>query len=200
MALGGVPSASIAAPPAPSAQGGGHPDPNWLHLTPDQQKKMQARQKQMSTDWNALVQDKTMTDQQKQAKAQELQKSYQADMLAMLTPAQRTLVDKQKAEAMKRKSFADARMKQIVDVQTKLLKSLNPTQSKQITAIRDADFKIFQSIQGDKSLSDSAKQSKIADLTRGENVKINSILNPAQRVNFQKLQDLLPTPPGGPPH
>jgi hypothetical protein len=199
MALGGVPSASIAAPP-PSAQGGGHSDPNYLHLTPDQQKKMQVRQKQMSTDWNALVQDKTMTDQQKQAKAQELQKSYQTDMLAMLTPAQRVLVDKQRADAMKRKAFADARMKQIVDVQTKLLKSLNPTQSKQITAIRDADFKIFQSIQGDKSLSESAKQSKVADLTKGENVKINAILNPTQRANFQKLQDLLPVPPGGPPH
>jgi len=201
MALGGAPSASFAAPSAPPAQGGAQRDPNWLHLTPDQQKKMQARQKQMSTDWNALVQSKSMTDTQKQAKAEELQKAYQADMLAMLTPDQRVLVDKQKADAMKRKAFADARMKQIVDVQAKLLKSLNPSQSKQITALRDADFKVFKSIEDDKALSEGAKQSKIASLTKDENAKINAILNPAQRVQFQKLQDLLPgIPHGGPPH
>ena len=197
MGLGAVTATSMAAPSAAQA---GHPDPNFLHLTPDQQKKMNVRQVKMKADWDALVKDKTMTDQQKQAKAESLQKSYEADMMAMLTPEQRDKVDKQKADAMKRKAFADARMKQIVDIQTKLLKSLNPAQHKKLDDIRAADYKVFQSIEGDKTLSDGAKNTKLHALNKDENVKINAILTAAQRVDFQKLQDLIPAPPGGPAH
>ena len=55
--------------------------PAYLFVARDvpEQKKMQARQKQMSDDWQKLVSDKKMTEAQKQAKAQQLQASYQAD-------------------------------------------------------------------------------------------------------------------------
>ena len=193
MSLGGLSTASIAAP-APSAATAGRPDPNWLHLTPDQQKKMQVRQKQMSDDWQKLVGDKKMTDAQKQAKAQQLQAAYQADMLAMLTPAQKVLVDKQKQVMIKRKAAADARMKQIMTVEAHLMKSLSPTQQKAVDKIRDDDMKTAKSVEDDKSLSENAKQARLGDLTRDENKKINAVLNPAQRADFQKLQDLIPAP------
>jgi uncharacterized protein YihD (DUF1040 family) len=198
IALGAYPIASKAAGPAPAPQASGRQDPNWLHLTPAQQNKMKARQQRMNAAMQSLINDKKMTNAQKSAKAQTLQKAYEADMMAMLTPAQKVLVNKQKAAFLKRKKFADARMKQIMDVQAKLLKSLTPSQQKQITAIRTADMKVFQSIQSDTKMSESDKQNKVEDLNKDERTKINAILTPTQRSDFQHLQDLMPAGPGVP--
>jgi hypothetical protein len=160
------------------------------NLSPDQQKKAIARKQKMYADFVALQKNKTLTNAQKQAKFMALQKQFQSDMLAILTPAQR-------AELLRRQSFANQRMEQIVALQTKLQKSITPSQLKQIGDIRTADAAIYKQIVGDKPTGapTSEQRTKIAALVQSEKDKINGVLNPQQRSDFAKLQDLMPAPP-----
>jgi len=188
MALSGDPQIAKAAgqtPPPVATQPDGMQGPN---LSAAQQAKAVARKKKMADDVNALKNDKKLTNQQKEAKFVKLQQQFQTDMLAILTPAQR-------AEFLRRQTAADARMKQIMDLQTELSKSLTPDQQKKIASIRQADAKTFETIQSDAKMSQSDKMTKVMALSKTEREKVTAVLTAAQRVEFDKLQSLYPAPP-----
>jgi len=79
------------------AQGTGHPSASASSdLSPAQRQRAEARQAQFQKDVAALQADKTLTDAQKQARYQTLFQARDKDMMAILTPAQRTLVMSQR--------------------------------------------------------------------------------------------------------
>ena len=188
MALSAEPQTAKAAgqtPPPVAIQPDGMQGPN---LSPAQQAKAVARKKKMADDVNALKIDTKLTPQQKEAKFVKLQDQFKTDMLAILTPAQR-------AEFLRRQSAADSRMKQIMDLQTELSKSLTADQQKKIASIRQADAKTFETIQADAKMSQSDKMTKVIALSKLEREKVTGVLTPAQRAEFDKLQRLYPAPP-----
>ena len=67
-----------------------------LELNPIQRTEANARQAQFQKDVQALRADTKMTDAQKQAKYTSLYQAMDKDMMAILTPAQRTQVQKQR--------------------------------------------------------------------------------------------------------
>ncbi len=75
----------------------GQTTPVGLGLDPTQQAKATARQAQFQKDIQALKDDPKMTMAQKQAKYTTLLQAMDRDMLALLTPAQRSQVLKQRA-------------------------------------------------------------------------------------------------------
>lgn len=178
---------------APAMPAGNNP----LGLTPDQQQRALARKQQMAADIAALRNDQTLTDQQKQAKFIGLEKRFQSDMLAILTPAQRAQFT---TEVAKRQAIADVKMKAFLDVQTKLRKSMTKDQQAQIKSISISLGKQAQSIVQDKTLTDDDKRTKIQALQKEQEAEVNAILTPTQRIEFAKLQAMIPVGPSGPPH
>lgn len=72
------------------------PPPSGLDLSAAQKAKADARQAQFRQDVQALQADTKMTDAQKRAKYTTLYQAMDTDMLAILTPVQRTQVLKQR--------------------------------------------------------------------------------------------------------
>lgn len=210
VALGTSGRPMLAAPGAPPAHpaAGASSNPNWIGLTPQQQAKMKTRLAKYNADMMALQNDKTTPMQDKMQKARALQKAYEDDMNGMLTPVQKQRIAEKRKEFMsspagkdmaRRKAFADARFKQIMDLRQKIVASLTPQQKQQIGQLQTSEYGTMQSIQGDKTLSDAAKQTKLEALSKDSKVKMDAILTPTQRADFAKLQTLYPAPPGGAP-
>ncbi len=84
-------------PTSAQAAPAGQTTPVGLGLNAAQQGKANARQAQFQKDVEALRADPQMTMAQKQAKYTTLLQAMDRDMLAILTPAQRTQVTKQRA-------------------------------------------------------------------------------------------------------
>jgi hypothetical protein len=83
----------LAQAPAPSGQTTASPG---LDLSADQRAKADARQAQFKKDYAALAADPKLTDTEKQTRAASLYQAMDKDMLAILTPAQREKVVKQR--------------------------------------------------------------------------------------------------------
>lgn len=94
LALAGT--AFFASPLPAQAQQSGQSTPVGLGLNTAQQTKANTRQAQFKQDIQALQTDTKMTPAQKQAKYTTLMQAMDRDMLAILTPAQRTQVEKQR--------------------------------------------------------------------------------------------------------
>ena len=69
-----------------------------LQLTPEQKAKMKALREENVKNRKAIVDDKSLTAQQKKEKMDELRKTNQEKMGAVLTPEQRDRMQKYKAD------------------------------------------------------------------------------------------------------
>lgn len=151
-------------------------------------------QKKFNDDMAALRANKSLTPAQKQSKAQAMGKAHDADMLAILTPAQRVEVKSERdtqAAFMKAHSAEIAEGKALAD---KLSKSMTPAQKAKINAIRDQFGKTAspraQKIMADKSLSQQAKQQKMIKLEHEIDPQIVAVMTPSQKADYQKMQHL----------
>lgn len=165
-------------------QQGAYAGPN---LDKNQQAKALARKKQAFNEFKAVSDNKKLSQQQKQAKFIEIQKRFETDMLAILTPAQR-------ADYLKRKAEADKKYAEIMRLSNKIRSSMTPDQQKKIKAIQDNGRKEAMAIIQNKSLKDAEKQAKILNIEKGAEGKILAIMTPAQKADFLKLQELYPAP------
>ena len=130
----------------------GQTTPVGLGLNAAQQAKASARQAQFQKDVQALKDDPKMTMAQKQAKYTTLLQAMDRDMMALLTPAQRTQVTKQRAinAQFKTDVLALQSNRTLTDAQKKA-KYLQLTQN-----ARNASLAIMTPTQRSKALKRSA--------------------------------------------
>ncbi len=178
-------------PPPPPAAAMGVPG---LTLSPAQQARFNTRNAKFTQEVEALKADTKLTPAQKQAKFVTLYKAVDKDMMAILTPAQRTLVAKQRAQTQARaEAFQKAHGAQIKEGLTlaeKLNKALTKDQQKQIGAITLAAQKQKEQIGQDASLSLEAKQQKAIVIDADAQKKVLAVLTPSQRTMFTRMVQL----------
>lgn len=179
--------------------------PPGVNLTPAQQARAQARHQKFIKDVTALQANKTMTPAQKNAKGQALVQSQDRDMLAILTPQQRTTVMAQRAAQMKNlqaqqkaaQAFQNAHKTQIAQGQAlakKLTDSLTPAQKTQIETVRQ-QFRTsagprMNQVMTNNALTPQAKQQQLMSIAREIDPKIEAVLNPTQRADYEKMVQL----------
>ncbi len=176
--------------------------PAGLNLSPAQQARAKARQQQFVKDATALQADKTLTPAQKSAKTRALFQSRDTDMLAILTPHQRAQVMAQRAAQMKAYqarrqaalTFQNAHKAEITQGQAlakKLTTSLTPAQRTQIQAVRQqfttsAGPRMNQ-VMSNSALTPQARQQQVMGIAREIDPKIEAILTPPQRADYEKM-------------
>ncbi len=164
------------------------------NLSPAQKAKEDARNAQMAKDLAALKANTIMTQEQKQANYAALMKAYQADLLAILTSAQRKEFLAQTAlAAKKQQAFTQAHQGQITELQqltTKLAASFTPQQQQRMEEINKAATAQAQAILANSSLTDQDKQVKLATINKDAYGKTLGVMTKAQRSEMGKLQKL----------
>lgn len=160
-------------------------------LSAAQKSKMEARSAKMRQSVEALKTDRSLTDAQKQQKFGTMNKQFQADMLALLTPAQRTQLKQQAAAAQKRQqTFTRAHQSEITAVQTtakRLDASLTASQKQQMQAIQQQTVTERQKIIADSSLSDDAKRQRLEALSKEAQDKVMALMTPTQKADMTKI-------------
>jgi hypothetical protein len=172
---------------------------NPLNLTPSETTKMRARFLKMQSDVQALQANTLMTDPQKKAQLLVLEKAYSNDMMAMLTPAQRARANVLQAQREQAQSVAMARVAKIRSIQSKLQSTMTADQKSKIQAIAANNSQRMQAILGDKTATDTQKRTDLSAAQHAAEKQIMAVLTPAQQVQFQKMEALMPTmapPPG----
>jgi hypothetical protein len=172
---------------------------NPLNLTPSETTKMRARFLKMQSDVQALQANTLMTDPQKKAQLLVLEKAYSNDMMAMLTPTQRARANVLQAQREQAQSVAMARVAKIRSIQSKLQSTMTADQKSKIQAIAANNSQRMQAILGDKTATDTQKRTDLSAAQHAAEKQIMAVLTPAQQVQFQKMEALMPTmapPPG----
>lgn len=191
------------APLTARAQGLGPPLPGQVdpHLTPAQVARKQAIDTKLLQERNSLVANKTLTPAQKQAKFIAMQKAAFTSALALLTPAQKAIVQKNQAIAMQNQqqmqaqgeAFNKAHATEITAgkaLAAKLQASLTPAQKAQIKAIQQGALGKVRQLVALQGLTPQAKQTQLVSIQQDTQGKIQAVLTPAQRADFVKLQHM----------
>ncbi len=171
------------------------------HVTPAELARMKARAAKFSAARNAVVANPKLTDAQKRAKIDLLAKSANDDTLAIMTPAQRKIVAANRTivgQAMasqnaRNQAFTQTHAAEISAGQAltkKLNDSITPAQKQQMQPFKDAAKAQYNQIMADPKLSPQDKQQKLNALQQDTQAKIVSVLNPAQKVQAEKLQQM----------
>lgn len=188
-----IPMGSSAQTPPPSAPPltAGVPG---LTLTPAEQARANTRVQQFNQQAQAVANDPKLSVAQKRAKIQGMAKVMDADMLSYLTPSQRALVLKQRAQQKaKAAAFQKAHKTDISEGQTlaaRLNQSLTADQKKQIAAASGPYNAQLQQVAKDPSLTPAAKQARMRSAQQELVSKIKAVLTPAQRSDYEKMLDI----------
>ena len=164
--------------------------PGGPALTPAQQARTQARMQQFNADVTALRTNTKMTPAQKQAKFQAMRTALDKDMLAVLTPAQRAAVAKQRASAMNFQKAHAAEIKQGQAIAAQLNASVTPAEKTQLAAVAQAARTQLTQINADTTLTPQAKQAKERAIAQDADAKSLAILTPAQQASYRKMQQM----------
>ncbi len=159
-------------------------------LSPAQQARYKARMEKFNKDAGALRADRTLTPAQKQAKFVTMQKALDTDMLAILTPTQRTQVIKQRQAAQSFDKAHQAEIAQGRALAAKLNSSLTPAQKTQMNAVSEAARAQMTQVASDATLSPEAKQAKAVTIRQDAQAKAMAILTPAQQGDLKQMQAL----------
>lgn len=176
-------------PPPPPAMG-----VPGLTLSPAQQARFTARNAKFAQEVTALRADPKLTPAQKQAKFVTLYKAVDKDMMAILTPAQRALVARQRSQTQARAAtFQKLHGTQIKEGQAlaaKLNQMLTTDQKQRLGAINMEAQKQKQQIGQDQALSFAAKQQKAIAVDADAQAKILAVLTPPERTMFTQMEQI----------
>jgi len=159
-------------------------------LTPAQRALVMSQRQigaQFQKDVAALMADPKLTEAQKRARYEAMHQAANQKALATLPPEQRARFEKQQQAAL-------ARQAEVKRLAQELQKSETPAQEKQIHEIGLKAGAQVQTLISDKSLAPAVKTAKINDLEKQAQAKINSLLNPTQRVMYAHIQSLVSAP------
>lgn len=144
-----------------------------LNLTPDQVSKIQAIHSDARTKMQAVLADKSLTDEARRTKLMELRNNTHTQVMGVLTPDQQA----------KWKEFAAARKAQGFDRMSKML-GLTPTQQAQLKTLRDTERANIEAVRKDKTLSEDAKMGRIREIRTAAQARFLQMLTPEQRAKF----------------
>lgn len=145
--------------------------------------------------------DPKLSEAQKRARIDLLAKGANADTLAIMTPAQRKIVSGNRAivsqamaaQGARNQAFAETHSTEITAgraLTAKLNASITPAEKQQMMPIQAAAKAQYQAIVSDPKTSVQDKQQKVNALKLDTQAKILTVLNPAQRAQAEKLQQM----------
>jgi hypothetical protein len=173
--------------------------PGTPPLTATQHQKQQALIQRYIQDIKALSTKPGLTPLQKEKQGMALQASLRQNMLSILTPKQRSMVEAQNNKVLDlKKQFAKEHQGEITQlrqltaklasVNAATQKSLSPTQKQKIKALQDQARTQLQKIEA-QNTSNQVKQETAQAVVRDAQRQAFSILTPAQQKPLLDLQN-----------
>ena len=178
-----TPGAAPAAPQAPPILTVNDPQ-NPFHLTAEQQKEFFNIRVQFQKDATAILQNTSIPGPQKQGRIEALQTASAAKLKLILSPAQRTSMDKLQAK----QAVVINLQKKARAILTQLDASVTPSQKRQITALQTS-VQTQQSTIQNSSASNAVKTDEMNQLRAQFTSQIASIFNsPTQQALIAELK------------
>ncbi len=174
---------------------------NPLHLTADQQTKVDGRKRKFQTDAHYVAIDTTLTRDQKIAKISDLEKAAIADIKTYLTHDQRSQIlaeqDAITAKTAERMAkIARFKSRQQIDAQDYkaqrqlLLQSMTKGQMKIIMALEDSTNASLAAVRADKTKTPPERDAIIAKIVSDHNDKQAAIFTPDQKVIVDRMNSI----------
>jgi hypothetical protein len=159
---------------------------NPLHLTSSQQITYVAVKVQYQKDATAVMESKTIPDQQKQLKIRALQIADMKKLRAVLTPTQIAIQDSIIAQ---QRNFMLLQQK-AQSINQQLFATLSPKQKNELSSIRSSAQAKATAIQN-SSASRDVKMAEIGDLRKSYSLQLASVpLSPSQHDLVNKLKQI----------
>ena len=170
-----------------------------LNLSADQKARLQSVREDYKKQSADLKNNMQLSAEEKQKRRKELHQQFRSKTDAILTPAQKDQVAKNKTEWKEKnkkgrregKKDGQARnnkgkgMKSGQDLQKEL--GLSSDQQQKMEQLRSDFRKRFSSLRGDNSLTDDQKKAKMQEMRKQQQEQMKSILTPEQ---IQKMESL----------
>lgn len=139
-----------------------------------EQRKQMGELRMAARDQAAIIRnDKTLTDDQKQAKLKELREKNHEQMKSVLTPEQQ-------------KAFAERRSAGRARFAEKL--GLTPEQQSKMKELFGSTHQQRQAVLKDTSLTNEQKQAQLSQLRQTSKAQLATILTPEQLAKFQQMR------------
>ena len=159
--------------------------------TAAQKQKFTARNARFNQDYAALLANRALTPAQKATKAKQLALDLNRDMMAILTPAQRAVVLKQRDQVTGlRQSFLKQHQSDITQINTlnaAFRKSFAPSQKQKIQGIEAQAREQVKRVQADTKSTPQARQHALDAIFRGVQSQELSVLTPTQQSQMKQI-------------
>ena len=150
-----------------------------LNLTKAQQAQMKELHQNLKQQRDAIKNDASLTQDQKKAKMQELDKSQKEKMNSILTADQKAKMQADKKNWNTKNEDGKGNGKMMKDL------NLTDAQKAQMKANRDKMKQQMDAIKNDASLTQEQKKVKMQDLQKTQRDEMSSILTPDQKAKMQ---------------
>ncbi|HEY3331266.1 MAG TPA: hypothetical protein VGK19_14655 [Capsulimonadaceae bacterium] len=172
-----------------------------LHLSPEQQAKVDARRKKFQTDARDISVAKGLSRDQKTTKLAELQKAAIADVKSYLTPDQRTQIDAQQADLLAKAKARDAKINALrarqqaaaADYKAQrqaLLQSLTKDQMIKIKALEDDTNAAITKVRQNSALSKADQDTQVGKILQDHDRRQSDLFNADQKATIARMNAL----------
>ncbi|MDR3708013.1 MAG: hypothetical protein P4L33_06915 [Capsulimonadaceae bacterium] len=174
---------------------------NTLHLSYAQEQLIASRKIRFQQDAHAVVQDPSLSQNQKQARIKELEARAASDIRSYLTSSQCAQIDAESSQINKQlseKNALIARLQARIQSDTSeyitkrraLVQSVSPEQKKKILALEDEMNGKVGKLDADTSLSKDAKAKQVLTLNQAYDQRRETIFTVDQRAILTRMSVL----------
>jgi Spy/CpxP family protein refolding chaperone len=156
-----------------------------LNLTDEQKAAIKPILATEANEIKAVHQDKSLTNEQKQAKLKEIRDSSREKINAQLTDEQKKIFAEMKDPAGSR--TREQSQNRLTVIAEKL--NLTDEQKAAINPILATEVNDIKAVMQDNSLSKEQKQTKTSDIREASDKKINALLTPEQQAKWAQLKE-----------
>ena len=184
MSPGAIPTATYTAPPIIPVDA----PQNKLHLTADQQNKINGIMRTLFQRSNALLANKNQTLIQRQASQAAVYRSIHTQVFAVLTPQQKTLLAQLQANQAKYIAAANDAQAKALAYKNQLQASLTTAQKNKINSIGKAAEAKIQAIVANPKLTIQQREQQGSAIRSNAQAMYKAVLTPAQLAMYANLQ------------
>lgn len=147
-----------------------------LNLTPDQVSRLEAIRQAHQTQRRAIMADTSLTREARRARLMDLRKSTHDQMMAVLTPEQRTKL--QQLREQRKAAFFDRMATEL---------GLTADQRTEVKAIHDQKMADIAAVRADATLTPEAKRARIREIRAAAMERLRGVLTPEQLAKLDSL-------------
>ena len=161
-----------------------------LNLTEDQKAKLKAEREASKAQMDAIRNDASLSETQKQEKARAIREAQKAKMQSILTPAQKQQMEQSQKEAKEKGKEMAEKRKDMMDKRKEAFKDLNLSndQGQKLKAHNQAMQEKMKALRSNTSLTEEQKKAEMKNIKQWSKDERAKILTAEQMKKMEEMK------------